>query len=315
MYGPPPSAAAKARLSELMPERDRISNIEYAKDGETYKFERCKAAVDESPEFHRELLDRFFSAAWVTAYGSRLDPRRWKAPLGLPPGTRMTGSPHPDCGPVTVAATAPASAATSATVARMLSQGKQHLAAERPAQARTVLDSAVRLDPRNPKALYLLGSSLQDMAIKDSTLKDFYSEGDSIFQVAFALEHRDAELLVDLGDNLAEISGKELAYQRALSLNPPPQLAARARTGLGWFYYFFLSYDEAIPQFQEAIRLDPPNAPAVYAVGFMHVKMSRFPQARAIHRQLLQLDRDYATTLLKDINAALKAGSIRPSGP
>jgi len=37
-----PSAAARARLAELMPERDRIADIEYAKDGETWGWARVE---------------------------------------------------------------------------------------------------------------------------------------------------------------------------------------------------------------------------------------------------------------------------------
>lgn len=325
----PPSAAASARLAEIMAERERISNIQYEKDRETYKFERCKAMVDENPEFHRELLDRFFSAAWITAYGPRLDPRRWKAPLALPVGTRMTSSPHPDCGPMTVAVApapvearlpaavaavaptprAPVAAAgspSSGAVSRMLTQGNQLVDAKRYGEARKVLDSAVRLEPRNARALYLLGLSLQGMNLQDSTLADLWGQADSLYQVALALEMRDAELLVDLGDALSEFSGQDEAYRRALALNPPPKVAARAHEGLGWFYHFLSMYNEAIPEFRAAVRLDPPNPAAVYAIGWQYVRLKQLPQARAIHRQLLGIDATRATRLLKHIDEALK---------
>lgn len=321
IYAPPPSppsAAAKTRLDEMLPERDRVANAQYAKDGETYKFERCKTALDESPEFHRELLDRFFTEAWIKANGARLDPRRWKAPLGLAPGTRLTSSPHPDCGPMTVAAApappppapvpspAPAPAASGATVTRMLTQAKQLLDAEQPAKARSVLDSAVRLAPRNPRALYLLGMALQGIALKDSTKKRFFSDGDSLFTLAFNLEDKDAELLVEVAEALSPVSDQEKAFEKALDLDPPPKLAARAHMGLGWWSHFFAMYSQAQVDFKEAARLDPQNVEAVYAVGLMYVRMDDIPNARGIHRQLLQLDRKYAARLLQDINKALK---------
>jgi tetratricopeptide (TPR) repeat protein len=145
------------------------------------------------------------------------------------------------------------------------------------------------------------------MSFEDTTQVglDLYSEADSIFGAAFALETQDAELLVDLGEALSEISGKERAFELALALAPPSKLAARARIGLGWYYHFFNEYRAAILEFEEAVRLDPPNPPGVYAIGWMYVRLKQFPQARAVHRQLLGLDREYATQLLKDINKAL----------
>ncbi len=93
------SPAAKGRMAELSAGHEAVLSTQYEKDRETYKVAQCEQAYAESPEFHRELLDHFFSPQWISTYGARLDVRRWRAPLALPPGTRPAGILLPACGP------------------------------------------------------------------------------------------------------------------------------------------------------------------------------------------------------------------------
>ncbi len=93
------SPAAKGRMAELSAGHEAVLNAQYEKDRETYKVAQCEQAYAESPEFHRELLDQFFSPQWISTYGPRLDVRRWKKPLALPAGTRPPADLLPACGP------------------------------------------------------------------------------------------------------------------------------------------------------------------------------------------------------------------------
>lgn len=106
------SPEAKGRMAELSAGQEAVLNAQYEKDRETYKVAQCEQAYAESPEFHRELLDHFFSPQWISTYGARLDVRRWRVPLLLPPGTRPPGVLLPACGP------APAQVATTAQPSR-----------------------------------------------------------------------------------------------------------------------------------------------------------------------------------------------------
>ena len=93
------SPAAQGRMAELNAGQQAVLDAQYEKDRETYKVHQCEQAYAESPEFHRELLDQFFSPQWISTYGPRLDVRRWKKPLALPAGTRPRSDLLPACGP------------------------------------------------------------------------------------------------------------------------------------------------------------------------------------------------------------------------
>ena len=89
-----------------------------------------------------------------------------------------------------------------------------------------------------------------------------------------------------------------------MALNPPPKVASRAWTALGWVEKGWLSYEEAIAKFRTAIRLDPPAPDAVYGIGASYVRLKKFAEARATHQELLRLDPEKAGMLLKEIDAA-----------
>lgn len=151
------SPAATGRVAELNAGKEAVLNVQYERDRETYKVAQCEQAYAESPEFHRRLLDHFFSPQWISTYGSRLDPRRWQKPLTLPPGTRPAGILLPACGPgpAQVAQATAASGDTPSPRARGVAFAK----AQQWDSAIVVLEPVARANPDDVVTLVFLGTS------------------------------------------------------------------------------------------------------------------------------------------------------------
>lgn len=154
------SPAATGRVAELNAGKDAVLNVQFERDRETYKVAQCKQAYAESPEFHRQLLDHFFSPQWISAYGPRLDPRRWRKPLALPPGTRPVGILLPACGPgpAQVAQGAgPASASGGTPGPR--ARGVAFVEAQQWDSAIVALEPLARANPDDVVTLAMLGTA------------------------------------------------------------------------------------------------------------------------------------------------------------
>lgn len=114
-----PTPQERQRMSEFSAMRDQVYEMEKQRDPVPYLLERCSQAYSDSPGYQRELLDLYTTPGWQATYGSRLDPRRWKAALAMAPGVKVTAASMTppmteDCGsvpaavvPRTAAATAP----------------------------------------------------------------------------------------------------------------------------------------------------------------------------------------------------------------
>jgi tetratricopeptide (TPR) repeat protein len=160
-FGP----AAQARVAELLATKEAVLTAQAEKDRDRYQVGGCQAMYQESPEFHRELLDHFFTAQWIATYGPKLDPRRWKPALALPAGARPTTILSPECGAAPVVAvrgnegqgakgkeTRPAGPGH-----KQLYAGAVSLNAGDSAAALTSFREAARLDPSNPTAYRIMG--------------------------------------------------------------------------------------------------------------------------------------------------------------
>jgi tetratricopeptide (TPR) repeat protein len=92
-------------------------------------------------------------------------------------------------------------------------------------------------------------------------------------------------------------------YTRAITLAPG---YAQAYLERGLAYNHKDSYDKAIADFTEAIRLDPEDKDAYYFRGAAYVMgKDNWVQARADWRKALEIDPDY-TDAREALNAARK---------
>lgn len=136
--GVAPSTQVQGRMASFSSMRDKVYEAEKQRDPVNYLLERCSQAYSDSPAFQRELLDLYFSPEWQATYGARLDPRRWKKPLAMAPGAKVTAASMTppmveDCG----SAPAPAATASRTTVAAT-SPGKDPVEQKR-AEAEAIL--------------------------------------------------------------------------------------------------------------------------------------------------------------------------------
>jgi Flp pilus assembly protein TadD len=58
----------------------------------------------------------------------------------------------------------------------------------------------------------------------------------------------------------------------------------------GKFYFFNKQYDEALSEFQEALRLDPGNARILYNLGVIYESKEDIEIAKALYLKALELD-------------------------
>ena len=137
------------------------------------------------------------------------------------------------------------------------------------------------------------------------------TEGDSdtdsmlvVWKRVVGLNSTDTELLLQLGDRLYtwDPEAAFTAHERVLALKPDAATQARAHAGMGWTYYFYLSYKDAVAEFQEAIRLDPANDEYLYDLGIVYAKGGAKDAAMGVFRQLTTRNQKMAQALLAEIN-------------
>lgn len=312
------SPAAQGRIAELNAGQQAVLNAQYEKDRETYKVHQCEQAYAESPEFHRELLDQFFSPQWISTWGPKLDVRRWKRPLAMPAGTRPPANLLPACGPGPSQVAGNASAApgrTESGPAAAEADGLKRMAAKDYKGARTAFRAAIAADPKRAPAFVYLGDTwYQEMLAlaggKDSVAYSrafdlAWDSSSAAWAHAVALKPQDAKLLVDIGDRQRELdpsTGYE-AYSQALDLKPDAQVQSKAWAGLGWMARFLTMEKDALTYFNNAARLDWKNADAAWGLGLSLAKAGAKGPAMAQYRKLLQLgDTMKANSVLEEIN-------------
>jgi tetratricopeptide (TPR) repeat protein len=282
------SSAAQARIAELNAAKEAVLTAQYQKDHDIYQVGGCQAAYQDLPEFHRELLDHFFTPQWLAAYGPRLDPRRWSAALGLPTGTRPTTIQSPKCGaaPVTAGQESAGQVATANQQSRRGGPAHQQLYAGAVSfnagdstAALVAFREAARLDPSDPNAFRLMGSVHFGRRSYDS-----------------AVVHLKTSLALD-PDDPATL-----------------QLLGRAYRVLG-------RHEEAVEALRKSIRLfTNPSMLAIshYANALSSLSLGQREAAMESWRALSVLDTSYARKVAEEIKKDAErrmAGGERATAP
>ncbi len=58
----------------------------------------------------------------------------------------------------------------------------------------------------------------------------------------------------------------------------------------GKFYFLNKQYDEAISEFQKALKLDPKNARVLYNLGVVHESRGDIEMAKTLYTKALEID-------------------------
>jgi len=183
------------------------------------------------------------------------------------------------------------------------------LDAEKLAQARTAAEKAVRLDPKDAQALFLLGSVLfhqEDFSGARVQLEAAVAANPD-FKTGYLLgrtylilhdERRARTLFDEMIAGMGDTALIHIYFGRAYSLMDYPDRAveefhkaiAKDNHAVDAHYYLALAYlrhDEsagyakAIPEFQAELKINPNDVRSHYMLGYIALKQSRFAEAEA----------------------------------
>ncbi len=292
--GAAPSSQALERIASFTSMKNQVYEAEKQRDPTPYLLERCSQAYSESPEFQRELLDLYFTPGWQATYGPRLDPRRWKAPLAMAPGVKVTAaSMSPpmveECG------SAPAAAAPRAAVAAAPSNDPVE---KQRAEARAILKA---------------GDTVRALDAYKRMVSAYPSRPEGYVGLGYihVSQHQYALALP--------------AWQRAADLDPADAFSLYM---VGASYVNLRRYEEAVAVLRTVTRMKAtPDVLtwAHYSLGFAYVKLGQRESAMESYRALAVLDTVWASKLAVELNAPPRAAngaaaaaalpSERPAGP
>jgi Tfp pilus assembly protein PilF len=97
----------------------------------------------------------------------------------------------------------------------------------------------------------------------------------------------------NLGNSLLQAGRRDEAiaqFQQALKINPRN---AEANNNLGYVFYKMGRYQEAMVQFQQALQLDPRFAEAHFNLGTVLLQQGQWDEATAHFQQALQINPNY----------------------
>jgi Flp pilus assembly protein TadD len=149
----------------------------------------------------------------------------------------------------------------------------------------------------HPAYLFLFGEAHRHLKQYDEALK--------VFRSIIPLQP-EKKFLVNAHFGIGETYGDMGQYQNAVSefetaLRIDPNEANTLRE-LGASYYRLKQYPKALAAVQQSIRLKPNNPSTLRTLGFIYVKIGKRAEAQETYRTLLTLDKEMAQELYAEIN-------------
>jgi tetratricopeptide (TPR) repeat protein len=154
---------------------------------------------------------------------------------------------------------------------------------------------AIELDPKLALAYVGLAKSYLEQA-EDTGRRpeEMNARAQAAADKALELDDRLAEAHVALGDvkwATNDFEGAEVAFQRALALNPNSVMAYLSYGNLLGFE--LARYEEALALTRKAVELDPLSLEAIVLLGQDLEYLGQFDEALAWYEQLLEIDPGY----------------------
>ena len=150
------------------------------------------------------------------------------------------------------------------------------------------LEQSLRIDPRNPDSLFLLGFIFQG--------RRDYDRAVSYYQRALEAKPGWHEALNNLGTVFLQTSRWEeaIAIYEDLSSMPTYATPGHAHNNLGWAYYQLGYHSRALEQFEMAILFQPEHCLAYNNRGLVHQELGNVAEARRSYEQAISLCSRYA---------------------
>ncbi|HMD53211.1 MAG TPA: tetratricopeptide repeat protein [Phycisphaerae bacterium] len=162
-----------------------------------------------------------------------------------------------------------------------------HHQAGRLAEAEAIYLQILRLEPKQPDALHLLGM-IELQTGRGQRAVDLIKQAIDIDPSAAVYYNNLGLALQDRGDLDAAVA----AYRRAIELLPD---YATAYSNLGNAFGARCQFDEAIEAYGAALRVKPDFAEAKYNLGNAFKDTGRIDEAIAVYRDALKIKTDYIT--------------------
>jgi tetratricopeptide (TPR) repeat protein len=160
-------------------------------------------------------------------------------------------------------------------------------------------DRILKLTPRHPSALHLMGVALVQSGQP--------AEGIPFLQQSVALRPRDADAQMSLGvafEQLGRLEEATLAYERAIALKPD---VAALHFNLGNAQRALRRHESALSSYQRALQIQPAWADALFNLAATLQDLSRRDEAIAVLQRLVATSPDYIDGHLSLGNALLDA--------
>lgn len=179
-------------------------------------------------------------------------------------------------------AAAPANRSEEAKARHLFVRGNKFFEQAAYAEAATLYEEAVELDPSHAEALNNLGSALSHLGR--------YDEAEQCFRGSVAIKPYYADAHGNLGNLLrlkADLAGAEVSLRRALKLRPN---FPEARINLGLTLTFLGRLRDARACFAKVLKKAERNVQALHGMGQVAAFEGRFEEADAVFRRILELD-------------------------
>jgi Tfp pilus assembly protein PilF len=166
------------------------------------------------------------------------------------------------------------------SIHQSLQQGLRHHQSGRLSEAERVYRSIIRIDPKQPDALHLLGVAQQQRgnakaAAEYITRAIAHNPRAAVFHANLAAAHK----------SLEDRPAAKACLEEAIRLDPR---FTDAHYNLGTVLKDLDLPDDAIAAFQRALQLDPAHADAHNNLGFVYASQSRWNDAVACYRAAIQ---------------------------
>jgi len=181
-------------------------------------------------------------------------------------------------------------------------QVKSYFSKQQIDKMEAVADKELELAPNDAQTLAIVGSSLPRV-MNASTLEP---------QKRLAKAEQFCQKALDLLPTLAKPDG----VSDELFLNAKNQMAAMAYSGLGVVAYRRGKYADAIPNFEQSVKLDPqPDPVNYYLLGLSNEKASHFDDAAAAFTKCAAIPGAVQATCKQSVEEAKKLGATQLSAP